>query len=362
MAPRKASPQKDVNKSANNSESNDAPRIRLLKVASLQPHPRQAELVGDMPPSRFEAFAADIAAKGVQNALVLMADGQTIVCGHQRARAAKAHGIAKVPCIIRPDLHDPDDPAVIALLLGDNLHRRQLGPLEKARYAKKLTEIESARRNDPDFPWIDNERQIAVRDAVGKLLACSGRNAARYVAILSAPSEVQRAFEAGLLSLALAAQIAFLKYEIQQKLASSIEKMRSKTPSPKVKQEIQALVRTALRNARPPKRILPPSPSRPLHELKVFLDAQLDVVQASKATIIQYLRAEEFEPDIEELNPGSADLAYAATIKSFRRQILPELRERCSSLAGTLDEIANAIEPASDEANGDGSSSDTVSD
>jgi ParB family chromosome partitioning protein len=110
------------------------PDVQMLQVSALRAHPKQSKLVGDMRPAEFELLVADIKTNGIQNPLIILADGRTIVCGHQRHRAAVELGIEQVPCIVRQDLRDADDPAVLKLLLSDNLRRRQLGPLEKARY------------------------------------------------------------------------------------------------------------------------------------------------------------------------------------------------------------------------------------
>jgi hypothetical protein len=219
---------------------------------------------------------------------------------------------------------------VIKLLLSDNLRRRQLGPLEKARYTKKLFEIESGRPLDPDCYW-DHKRQIAVRDSVGKLLGCSGRNAARYLAVLNTPSEIQQAFDAELLPLALTERISFLKPEVQQKLAESISKARSrsKNGSPKIKQTVQAFVNTALDKARPPKRVRPPSPSAPLYELKRCLEVNVALVREGRDQIIADIGGTP-EPHDSPLFEVTRDICLRPVI---------EVRDQCACLQQLLSEI-----------------------
>jgi ParB-like chromosome segregation protein Spo0J len=311
-------------------DASSPPQVELATVSSLRPHPEQSVLVGNMPPVEFEALVADIKAHGIQNPLIILADGKTIVCGHQRCRAAAELGFKQVPCIVRRDLRDPGDPIVIKLLLSDNLRRRQLGPLEKARYTKKLFEIESGRPLDPDCYW-DHKRQIAVRDSVGKLLGCSGRNAARYLAVLNTPTAIQQAFDVGLLPLAITERISFLKPEVQQKLAESISKARSRSKigSPKIKQTVQAFVNTALDKARPPKRVRPPSPSAPLYELKRCLEVNVPLVREGSDQIIAHIGGTP-EPHDSPLFVVTRDICLRPVI---------EVRDQCACLQQLLSEI-----------------------
>ena len=205
-----------------------------------------------MRPTDFKTLLADIKANDVQNPLIILPD-RTIVCGHQRHRAAVQLGLEKIPCIVREDLGNADDPASRKLHLTDNLLRRELSPLDRARYTKELFELESGRPLERE-KW-DHHRQLAVRDAVGELLGCSGRNAARYLAVLNTPTEVQQAFDEGLLSLALTERVSFLKPEAQQRLAESFKEASESVQGDrqKSKHALGALVKTALKKARPRK-------------------------------------------------------------------------------------------------------------
>jgi hypothetical protein len=151
MPSRKTIPPNLLNEPQSKNVDSTKPDIQMLDVPDLCPHLRQAELVGDMPAAEFEALVAHIAANGIQNPLTVMADAKMIVCGHQRLRAARQLGIKKIACIVRADFVEADDPKVIEALLADNLRRRQLGPIEKARYTKALFEIELGHRLEPGY-------------------------------------------------------------------------------------------------------------------------------------------------------------------------------------------------------------------
>jgi hypothetical protein len=336
MPSRKTKPVQRVPGIKDNSGSGTPPDVQMLEVAALCPHPEQAELVGNMPPSEFDALVADIAANGIQNPLIVLADCKTIVCGHQRHRAVAQLGIKQVPCIVRRDLHDPSHPTVMRLLLSDNLLRRELGPLEKARYTKKLFEIELGRPIDPDCSW-DHPKQIAVRDAVGQLLRCSGRNAARYLAVLNTPTEIQHAFDAELLPLALTERISFLKPDVQQRLAESISKARSRS-TPTIKQTIRALVNTALDKARPRKRTRPSSPSAPLYELKRSLEVNVPLVREGRDQIIAHIGGDQESRD-SPLFEMTRDISLQPVIAT---------REQCECLQQLLSEIEKQVKSMGD--------------
>jgi ParB-like chromosome segregation protein Spo0J len=294
------------------------------------------ELVGDMSAVEFEALVADIEANGIQNPLIVMANRQTIICGHQRHRAAVRLRLEKVPCIVRTDLHDPEEPAAMKLLLYDNLRRRQLGPLEKAKYTKELFEIELGHRLEPDNSW-DWHNKIAVRDSVGRILGCSGRNAARYLAVLNTPTEVQEAFGLGMLTLSFTASVAFLRPDAREKLAGSVRKLldRAKGKGAKqAKQQIKSLVKAALAKSRRPKPVPIPSPVGALRTIINCLNEKLNEVNENYEAIVSELR-----DDVSTaLGCESADI-----LRNMRYQVVRDLRERADRLSQLVVQLEESL-------------------
>jgi ParB-like chromosome segregation protein Spo0J len=320
---------KPANPSAPRNPDAWSPEVLMIEVKDLRPHPRQAELVGDMRPTDFEALVDDIRANGIQNPLIILAD-RTIVCGHQRHRAAVLLGMEQVPCIVREDLGDTGDPAPEKLLLTDNLRRRQLSPLEKARYTKRLVELESGRSLERET-W-DNHRHLAVRDAVGKLLGCTGRNAARYLAVLNTPAEIQQAFDEELLPLTLTGKISFLMPDVQQTLAESVKKVLStpKSESQKIKRSLAALVKTAIDKVRALKKSDALTPMDPLSAIYSGLKKSFKGLEANREAII-------------------ADINSAEEVaKLFQRQRLASARSNCERLLEVLAEFQAAAEAEPD--------------
>lgn len=85
----------------------------------------------DLPEAEIDALAADIEANGLRQPIEILPDG-TVLAGHQRLRAVRKLGWKEVNCVVRTDL--ADDPAGAELFfIMDNLNRRQLSPIMKAR-------------------------------------------------------------------------------------------------------------------------------------------------------------------------------------------------------------------------------------
>lgn len=174
------------------------------KLTKLKPHPRQATMFDDLPEVELLALAEDIKANGLRHPVEILPDG-TIVAGHQRCRAAKHLKWTEIDVVVRHDLAEQGDDAVEAHFIRDNFTRRQLTPLGQARCVKRLMDVEGKVAS-----WNRYGRREALKEEIGKRLQISSRTVARYLLVLDAPPEVQRAFDAGQLTLAQAGKVALL--------------------------------------------------------------------------------------------------------------------------------------------------------
>jgi len=143
----------------------------------------------------------------------------TIVFGHRRCKALIQLGITEVNVLVRYDLADSGAGEIEALFIHDNLDRRQLPKLGKARAIMRLFEIERSRA--PGELRKREERE--ARDRVGKAIGMSGRNAQRYLNILKSPISVQTAFESEFLTLTEAGRIASLPETVQHSIDESLK-------------------------------------------------------------------------------------------------------------------------------------------
>ena len=139
--------------------------VKVWKVSPrlLRAHPR-ADLVPALPQEEYDALREDIRVRGIQVALAVrpgdhhpsvalqlygrqLAQGKgaqprddsilTILCGHQRLRAALELGLDEVPVTVA-DLNGTCEDEYIIL---DNLRRRQLSPYGRTLLALKLEEV-----------------------------------------------------------------------------------------------------------------------------------------------------------------------------------------------------------------------------
>jgi len=119
------------------SEEHQPAKLRYVRLGDLDPNPYQPRALLD--PASLQELADSIRDRGVlQPLLVRQASGATdrlqIVAGERRWRAARAAGLAEVPCLV-VTMHDQE--ASLAALV-ENLQREDLGPLEEAEGFRNL--------------------------------------------------------------------------------------------------------------------------------------------------------------------------------------------------------------------------------
>jgi ParB-like chromosome segregation protein Spo0J len=166
----------------------------------FKPHPRQADIFGDLPDDKLAELAEDLRANGQKDAVQALPDG-TLVGGHQRLRAARQLGWKTLKVNVRHDLAGARPAAVESALIKDNLFRRHLSPMGRVRCYVRVTQAESGEYSKG---W-PSQRMIQV---VADRLGMSPRNLSRYLRIMGAPPEVQAAFERGEITLTETGKVA----------------------------------------------------------------------------------------------------------------------------------------------------------
>jgi ParB family chromosome partitioning protein len=104
----------------------------MLDLASLQPNPRQPRReIGDI-----TDLVASIKEKGVLEPILVRANEGAfeIIAGERRFHAARAAGLAQVPCI---EL-EVDERGVLEISLIENLQRKDLDPFEEGDAIREL--------------------------------------------------------------------------------------------------------------------------------------------------------------------------------------------------------------------------------
>jgi ParB/RepB/Spo0J family partition protein len=155
---------------------------------------------------------------GLRQPVEILSDG-TIITGHQRVRAGKVLGWKEIEVVVRTDLEEAGPSAVEAHFLSDNLIRRQLSPLGRARCIQRLFTIEHGCRSGMLF----GEKKEELKTKIASQLGLSLRSVNRYLLILEIPVAIQQAFDRNELTLINAGKVALLERHCQEKIARRIE-------------------------------------------------------------------------------------------------------------------------------------------
>lgn len=197
-----------------NTETEAAPS-GTIETVLIRPNPYQPR--ADFDESEIKSMAESIRRQGVlQPVVVRPVNGvYELVAGERRWRAAKEAGLDRIPASIR----EVDDRKMLELALVENLQRKDLNAMEKARAFKQLMQFNG---------WTQEE----LADAVGL-----GRpTAANFLRLLDLPVEAQEAVSRGTISMGHArallavpqrgALLSLLKRVIQEDLSvRALEKL-----------------------------------------------------------------------------------------------------------------------------------------
>jgi ParB/RepB/Spo0J family partition protein len=169
--------------------NNTGATLAHLSVAHLKPDPHNIRRgVGDV-----GELAASITAQGVLEPLLVTKDTggvhYLVVCGHRRLEAARAAGLAEVPCIVR----ELDAVGRLEAQVSENLQRADLSPIEEALAYRRLIDLGIS------------QRKLVIR--VGR----SQSHLSKRLGLLKLPAEMQDLVAAGELSLGDAQHLQLLR-------------------------------------------------------------------------------------------------------------------------------------------------------
>jgi ParB family chromosome partitioning protein len=198
------------------------PAAGTVETALVRPNPFQPRT--DFDEADLKALADSIRREGLLQPVVVRPAGgglYQLVAGERRWRAAKLAGLDRLPALVR----EVDDRKMLELALVENIQRRDLNPIEKARAFRQLMQLNS---------W--TQEQLA--DAVGL-----GRpTVANFMRLLELPAEIQEAVSRGTITMGharalLAAphrglQMQLLKRAILEDLSvRALEQLMTRKPS-----------------------------------------------------------------------------------------------------------------------------------
>lgn len=155
-----------------------APATSEIPLEKIAPNPQQPRMQFDA--DSIGELAASIRRHGVLQPIVVSrhGDGYELVAGHRRVLASRAAGKTTIPAVVREDVRDR-----LELALVENLQRADLNAIETARAYKLLMETYDL-----------TQEQVAER--VGK----SRSHVANMLRTLSAPQPLQDAVIEGKIS------------------------------------------------------------------------------------------------------------------------------------------------------------------
>jgi ParB family chromosome partitioning protein len=152
-----------------------------MEINTIRPNPYQPRSEFDT--KEIESLAESLKKDGLLQPVVVRPAGAgfyQLVAGERRWRAAKLAGLARVPVIIR----EVEDKKMLELALVENIQRRDLNPMEKARAFRQLMTLNG---------W--TQEQLA--DSLGM-----GRpTVANFLRLLDLPLEVQEAVSRGTITM-----------------------------------------------------------------------------------------------------------------------------------------------------------------
>lgn len=154
--------------------------VRMIPVASIEPHPGQPRRV--FQEEGLVELAASIQARGVIQPIVVRPHGHRfqIVAGERRWRAAQRARLHEIPAIVR----EFSDEETLEVALIENIQRQDLNAIEEAQAYKRLVD---------DYAHTQEE--------LGRLVHKSRSHVANLLRLLDLPAKVQVLVGAGQLSM-----------------------------------------------------------------------------------------------------------------------------------------------------------------
>jgi ParB family chromosome partitioning protein len=193
-----------------------ADTVSTMEINTIRPNPYQPR--SEFDPKEIESLSESLKKDGLLQPVVVRPAGAgfyQLVAGERRWRAAKLAGLARIPVVVR----QVEDKKMLELALVENIQRRDLNPMEKARAFKQLMTLNS---------WTQDQ----AADAMGM----ARPTVANFIRLLDLQLEVQEAVSRGTITMGharalaslpqRASQLQFLKQIVQEDLSvRALEKL-----------------------------------------------------------------------------------------------------------------------------------------
>ncbi|TWU35661.1 Nucleoid occlusion protein [Novipirellula aureliae] len=173
-------------------------RSKKVRIENLTHHQWQGSIISDLQPKEFASLKNDIEQRGLQTPILVTRDFM-VIDGHQRLRACVELKFDEIDAVyFEPTSEHERDQA----FLLNNIQRRQMGVVARARAIQKLVEIERAKM----FGCRSRPTASQLRDRIAKSIggSMSGRTVDRYIQLLRLPTWLQDCVDRGEVGLVLA--------------------------------------------------------------------------------------------------------------------------------------------------------------
>lgn len=177
----------------------------LLGLDEIRPNPFQPREVFDS--AGLQELRASIQNHGILQPIVVRPadDGYELISGERRWRAARMAGLDSIPVVIREEVSDDE---MLELALVENLQRRDLDPIERARGYHSMA-----------------ERLGLTQDQVARRVGLQRSTVANHLRLLELDESIQSALSAGRLSMGHARALLAIPDAMQRlELAHDIER------------------------------------------------------------------------------------------------------------------------------------------
>ncbi|MEK5416300.1 ParB/RepB/Spo0J family partition protein [Paenibacillus sp. FSL L8-0708] len=203
-----------------------------IPIDKLRPHPSNNLYFDDLSGEDWTAFLNDVKENGIRDPLRITIDFQ-VICGHQRLRAAKELGLQSVPVIIE-DIQEVAD--IERLLVEDNLHRRHLTSIQKAKLAATLKErwgIKQGKRTD-----LAQNGLSSIAETIGESISTTKR----LIKLNDLIPELKGLVESKKLGTVFAEKLAALTPEEQKILHQTFGEEIGKSAKAEAEKNIQEII------------------------------------------------------------------------------------------------------------------------
>jgi ParB family chromosome partitioning protein len=158
-----------------------AESVSTMEINTIRPNPYQPRTEFDS--KEIESLSESLKKDGLLQPVVVRPAGAgfyQLVAGERRWRAAKLAGLARIPVVVR----QVEDKKMLELAIVENIQRRDLNPMEKARAFKQLMTLHS---------WTQEQ----AADALGM----ARPTVANFLRLLELPLEAQDAVVKGAITM-----------------------------------------------------------------------------------------------------------------------------------------------------------------